>query len=394
MAKLVKRLSDRFVKTAKPGFYHDGDGLYLQVTSATARSWIFRYKVDGKTKDLGLGSLKKVSLANARQKAERQRQLRGEGRDPIEQQRAREAARRLAAGGAIAFRQAAEELIASREAAWRNPKHRQQWRNTLATYVYPSLGKLPVADVDTDAVLRVLQPIWRKKTETASRVRGRIEAVLSWASAKGLRNGTNPAQWRGHLEKLLPKKTKVRKVKHHAALPYAKLPAFMGRLRARAGVTPRALELTILTAVRTSEAIGARFEEFDLAARVWTIPGERMKAGEEHRVPLCDRVVAIVKEMAATRLGAYVFPGLKPDAPLSNMAMLMMLRDLQPDVTTHGFRSSFRDWAGEETSHPHDICEAALAHTRKDKSHASYQRGDLLAKRRKLMTEWADYCTR
>jgi integrase len=393
MAKLVKRLSDRFVKSARPGFYHDGDGLYLQVTSATARSWIYRYKLDGKTKDVGLGSLKKVGLAKARQNAEEQRQLRGEGKDPIKQRRVLEAAQRLATAGATTFRGAAEELIASHEAGWRNPKHRQQWRNTLSTYVYPAIGNKSVAEIDTEDVLGVLKLIWQTKTETASRVRGRIEAVLSWASAKGLRNGTNPAQWRGHLDKLLPKRSKVAPVEHHAAMPYKDVPVFIARLRANDSITARCLEFTILTAVRTSEATNARFTEFDLAVRVWRIPGERMKANQEHRVPLCDRAVVIVKDMVATRLGPYVFPGLMPDAPLSNMAMLMMLRDLQPGVTTHGFRSSFRDWAGEETAHPHDICEAALAHTRKDKSHAAYQRGDLLAKRRRLMTEWADYCT-
>jgi integrase len=292
----------------------------------------------------------------------------------------------------VTFEKAAEELIAAHEVGWKNAKHRQQWRNTLKVYAYPVLGNLPVANVDTEAVLAVLKPIWETKPETASRLRGRLEAVLSWAKARGLRSGDNPAQWRGHLDALLPKRTKVRRVKHHPALPYTEVPAFMAKLRARNGITPRCLEFVVLTAVRTGEAIGARFSEFDLAAKTWRIPGERMKAGAEHRVPISDRAVSIIKEMAKTRVGPYVFPGLKDGQPISNMAMLMMLRDMRPGITTHGFRSSFRDWAGEETSHPHDICEAALAHTRRDKSHAAYQRRDLLEKRRRLMAEWAAFC--
>ena len=251
---------------------------------------------------------------------------------------------------------------------------------------------MPVADVNTDLVLKVIEPIWATTTETASRVRGRIERVLSSAKVRGLRDGENPALWRGHLAEILPNRSKIAPVEHHPALPYEDVSAFIARLRAKKGITALALEFTILTAVRTSEAIGAKFNEFDLAAKVWRIPGERMKAGQPHRVPLCDRAIAIVKALAATGLKDYVFPGLKRGEPLSDMAMLMMLRDMHPDITVHGFRSAFRDWAGEETNTPHDICEAALAHTRKDKAHAAYQRGDLFKKRNRLMWAWAEYC--
>jgi integrase len=398
MARTVNRLTDRTVRALKaPGFHHDGGGLYLQVSPSGAKSWVFRFKINGRRRDMGLGKADVgdrigITLAQARQESTRARRLRIEEKDPIEARNSERASQRLIEARSTTFRECAEQLIASHEVGWRNAKHRQQWRNTLISYAYPVLGGVPVADVGTDLVLKVLQPIWKAKTETASRVRGRMEAVLSWAKARGMRTGENPAQWRGHLDQLLPARSKVHRVTHHAALPYTDVPAFMARLWARDGITPRALELTILTAVRTNEAIGARFDEFDLTGKVWRIPAERMKAGQEHRVPLCDRAVTIIREMAATRLNDFVFPGIKRGQHLSDMAMLVMLRELQRGITVHGFRSSFRDWAGEETAHPHDICEAALAHTRKDKAHAAYQRGDLLAKRRKLMDAWGRFC--
>jgi integrase len=271
----------------------------------------------------------------------------------------------------------------------------------LTTYAYPILGDVPVADVNTELVLKVLQQsvqhdgksvsLWNARTQTASRVRGRIERVLSSAKVRGLRDGENPAAWRDHLKEILPNPSEIASVEHHPALPYEHVPTFIARLRAKKGISALALEFTILTAVRTSEAIGATFNEFDLAAKVWTIPAERTKTEKEHRVPLAPRGVAIVKELAATRLNEFVFPGLKRGKPLSSLAMLMMLRDMHPGITVHGFRSSFRDWAGEETNAPHDICEAALAHTR-GKTHAAYQRGDLLKKRDTLMQAWAEYC--
>jgi integrase len=393
MATQIHRLKAKQVENAKtPGLLADGGGLYLQVSSTASRSWVFRFKRNGRTRDMGLGSLDDVTLAKAREKAAKARQLCAEGKDPIEERDAQRAQERIEKARSVSFRHCAEQLVASHEAGWRNAKHRQQWRATLATYVYPVLGDLPVSEIDTDLVLAVLEPIWIAKTETASRVRGRIEAVLSWAKARGFRSGENPAQWRGHLKSLLPERFKVRRVVHLPALPYREMPAFMAKLRAREGTTPRALEFVILTASRTGEVRGAKFDEIDLEQRLWIVPGERMKAGLEHRVPLSPRAVAIVREMARFRINAYVFPGAKRDMPLSDMALLGLLRDLRRGITTHGFRSSFRDWAGEETAHGHDICEVALAHKRKDKAHAAYQRGDLLEKRRELMEKWAQYC--
>ena len=377
MARKLDRLKDRSVKAKRArGYYGDGDGLYLQVTATGAKSWIFRFKRDGKARDMGLGGYPTVSLADARQRAHEACRLRDAGEVPIAARDAAVAQKQLAEARGTTFRQCAEQVIASQEAGWRNARHRQQWRNTLAT----------------ELVMRVLQPIWTTKTETASRLRGRIESVLGAAETLGYRTGKSPAQWRGHLKNLLPRPSKIHKPEHHPALPYKDVPAFMARLRAREGVTARALELTILAATRTKETIGATFDEFDLAAGVWTIPADRMKSELEHRVPLCDRAVAIVKELAATRLNDYVFPGLVRGEPLSSDAMLGLLGVLRSGITVHGFRSSFRDWAGEETNAAHDICEAALAHMRKDKAHAAYQRGDLLAKRRQLMDGWATYC--
>jgi integrase len=286
----------------------------------------------------------------------------------------------------------AEEFIADNRNGWKNGKHRQQWTNTLKTYAYPVLGKLPVASIDTDLVLKVLKPIWLTKPETASRVRGRIERVLSAAKVRGLRNGDNPAQWRNHLDAILQAKSKVRRVRHQPALPYTELPAFMSELRALDSVSARALEFCILTASRTNEVIGAKWPEFDLAGEVWTVPASRMKASRPHRVPLSDAALAIIEKMGETRISAYVFPGWKDKAPLSDMAMLMSLRGLRPGYTVHGFRSSFRDWAAECTSCPREIAEAALAHVNGDRTEAAYLRSDLVAKRRELMVAWAQFC--
>jgi integrase len=402
MAKRVERLTDRAVRNAKMGFHADGGGLYLQVTSAAAKSWVFRFKVNGRARDMGLGSYPDVSLGGARGMAEECRRQRREGEDPIETRKFVRAARRLADARAITFQDCAEQLISAHEAGWRNPKHRQQWRNTLATYAYPILGKVPVADVDTALVLKVLQQpvavdakkatLWSSKPETASRVRGRIEAVLSSAKARGFRTGENTATWRGHLDSLLPPSSKVRRIVHHAAMNFRDLPAFMASLKSNDSISARALEFTILCASRTGEVLGTMFDEFDLEDRVWRVPAERMKAGQEHRVPLSSRAVAIVKGMAGIRINDYVFPGVKRGKPLSNMALLMLLRDLHPGITVHGFRSSFKDWASETTSFPDHVSEMALAHVSADKVRAAYARGDLFRKRRELMEAWAAYC--
>lgn len=391
MARRIDRLTDRTIKAKKAkGYYAGGDGLYLQVTATGARSWVFRFKLGGKpARDMGLGGYPTVSLAEARQRAKEAREHRDADRDPITARDAAAAQKRLAEARGTTFRECAEKLIGSNEAGWRNARHRQQWANKRETYVYPVLGDMPVAAIDTALVLKVIEPIWPTKTETASRVRGRIERVLSSAKARGLRDGENPAAWRGHLAELLPKRSLIAPAKHHPALPYRDVPAFMAKLRSREGVTARALESTILTAARIGETLGETFVEFD--GKAWTVHGKRMKTGEPHRVPLCPRAVAIVKDMAAAWLNDFVFPSIKRGEPTSPMAMLMLLRDLRPGITVHGFRSSFRDWAGEQTNAPHDICEAALAHKR-GKVHGAYQRGDLFNKRDTLMQAWAEYC--
>jgi integrase len=335
-----------------------------------------------------------VSLAEARERAAECRQLRKQGIDPIESRRAAKADRLVAAAKAMTFDQAAAAYITSHRAGWRNPKHAAQWKATLATYASPIIGKLPVSSIDTGLVLQALEPIWATKPETAGRVRGRIEAVLDWTTARGYRTGENPARWRGHLDKLLPARSKVRSVKHHAALPYAELPAFLGSLREQEGASARALEFTILTAARTNESIGAQWSEFDLSGKVWTAPAERMKAGREHRVPLSAAAVEILRRMENVREGELVFPGDRR-AALSNMAMLMLLRRMgREDLTVHGFRSTFRTWAAECTSFPREVIEAALAHLVGDATERAYQRGDLFEKRRRLMDAWGTYCAK
>lgn len=401
MANSINRLSDRAVRAKKnKGMYADGGGLYLQVSAVGSKSWIFRFKRDGRARDMGLGGWPGVSLADAREKAAEARRHHAQGKDPIAERNANVARERIEAARTITFKACAEKLIDSHEASWRNPKHRQQWRNTLKTYAYPVIGHLPVADVDTTLVLKIIEPLWHTKSETASRVRGRIERVLSWAKARGYRQGENPAQWRGHLDQVLPPRSKVRRVVHHPALHYKRLPAFMSDLRARAGISVLALEFTILTAARTNESLNAAFDEFDLEAKLWTIPAERMKGYREHQVPLSPRALAIVKEMSDQRISRYVFPGLKKNQPLSDMAMLELLRglalvdDAGASLTVHGFRSTFKDWANDATSFPDFLSEMALSHISGDKVRDAYARADLLKKRRVLMAAWATYCDR
>ncbi len=381
MARLVNRLTAGDVqrKTA-PGMYHDGRGLYLRIGPTGAKSWIYRYKAGGTERQMGLGAWPTVSLAAARERAETQRRARIDGRDPLAERRGA----RLAA--AMTFKQCAEAYIASHRAGWRNPKHAAQWPATLSAYAYPVFGDRPVEAVDTGLVMRAVEPIWTVKPETASRLRGRIESVLDWATARGYRQGENPARWRGHLENLLPARSKVRRVEHHAALPYGEIAAFMGELRGRDGIAARALEFAILTAARTGEVIGATWAEFDLQGRLWTIPAERMKAGREHRVPLSAPALAILQALPKGEPSDRVFP-------LSQMALLMTLRRMgRGDLTVHGFRSTFRDWAAERTGFPAEVAEMALAHTVADKVEAAYRRGDLFAKRRQLADAWAKFC--
>ena len=378
----------------EPGLHADGGGLYLQVGRGDARSWIFRYTAAGRERQMGLGPAHTVSLAEARDMALELRKVRLKGVDPIEARKvAQETARRERAS-AVTFSEAVSEYIRLNKAGWRNDKHAAQWTSTLKTYAEPIIGALPVASIDANDILRVLEPIWIDKAETASRVRGRMEAVLDWSTVRGQRTGDNPARWRGNLEMLLPAKSKVRKVTHHAAIDRADLPKFMAQLSQQVGTGARALEFTILTATRTSEVLGARWEEIDLQAEVWTIPAERMKAGKGHKVALSEQALAVLKPLAAVRTSEWIFPGEgRTKGPLSNMAMLKVLKRMnRADLTTHGFRSTFRDWAAETTSTPGEVVEMALAHTIASKVEAAYRRGDLLEKRRRLMKAWGQYC--
>lgn len=478
-------------KATKPGMYADGGGLYLQVSRVGTKSWIYRYQLEKRPREMGLGPTHSVTLAEAREKAAAARKLKVNGQDPIDLRLQQKAEAKAVAARAVSFRTAAERYIASHKAGWRNAKHGDQWTATLETYVYPIIGELPIGDIDTGLVLQVLdakvppkggadpksapERFWTSRPETASRVRGRIEVILDWARVRGYRTGENPARWRGHLDKLLPARSRVRRVKHHSALPFPALPAFLPALRAREGVAARALEFAVLTAARTGEVLGARWEEIDLHGKVWTVPAGRMKAGREHRVPLskraldllreieaaergdlifppelcvqdstapcrlefarltaagagevrearwdeidrhanvwtipaertgdgrdrrvllCARAIELLAEVEASRRRGFIFPGAIKDQPLSNMALLETLRRMERgDLTAHGFRSTFRDWAAERTSYPGEVVEMALAHTVKDKVEAAYRRGDLFEKRRRLMDDWSAFCS-
>ena len=396
MARQIHRLTSDFVAAvAQPGRYPDGGGLYLQVGPTGSKSWLLRYMSAGKSREMGLGPLSTVTLAEARKRAKQHKLKLLDGIDPIAEREAKRRAEKLKAALATTFDECAEAYIKAHQGGWRNAKHAEQWRSTLAVYASPVFGSLPVQAVDTAQVMKALEPIWVEKTETANRVRGRIEKVLDWAKVRGYRDGENPARWRGHLDKLLPARRKVQKVEHFAALPYAEMGEFMRALRAQEGNAALALELVILTACRTSEVINARWAEFDLEGKVWTISGERMKSGREHRVPLSDAAVAVLRTMQARAEGDYVFAGGKTNKPLSSMAMLVLLKRMgRGDLTVHGFRSTFRDWAAEMTNFPREVAEMALAHAVKDQTEAAYRRGDLFEKRRKLMQAWAEYCGR
>ena len=394
MPRTHHRLSTTFIKlakkgAAKPGRYSDGGNLALRVGQGGAASWTFEYVRAGQRRELGLGSVGVVGLVDARAQAA---SLRTDLAAGIAPQTVRA---RTQASMALTFRAATEKYISGKVSAMKNDKHKAQWRNTLETYAYPYIGDMDVKQIDTPHVLAALDPIWATKNETASRVRGRIERVLAWATVSGYRAGDNPARWRGHLSEALAAPAQAKKVEHHAALPYTELPAFLSALRGQIGVGSQALCFAILTACRTGEVIGARWCEIDFHDNVWTIPAERMKAGKEHRVPLSAaalEILAAMKQFAQEGGGDFVFPGAKNGAPLSNMAMLAVLKRMRrTDITAHGFRSTFRDWAGQETHHPREVIEHALAHQLKSKTEAAYARGDLLRKRRALMEDWAAY---
>ncbi len=403
MAREIGKLSPAKVRNAsKPGLYSDGGGLYLHVGPTGGKSWIFRFMLNGRAREMGLGGVHVFGLHEARERAAAARKLRYDGIDPLEARDADKKRRAAEAAAAVTFRRAAESYLQDHRAAWRNEKHAWQWTATLQTHVYPVIGKLPVAAVNTGHVTNILKPIWTTKAETAARVRGRIEAVLSYAKAHGWRTGENPARWKGHLDQALPARSKVARVEHHAALPWAEIGGFMAELDKQDGISALALRFTILTAARTGEAIGATWGEIDMRAAVWTVPAERMKSGKMHRVPLSGAVLAVLRQAEAFRHGTGpdvpVFPGGKGGngkGALSNMAMLALLRRMgRPDLTVHGFRSSFRDWCAEVTGYPRELAEAALAHVVSDKTEAAYQRADMIEKRRKMMEAWATFCAR
>jgi integrase len=389
----LNMLTARKVATVtKLGLYADGGGLYLRVGRGGAKSWCMRYMLQGKAREMGLGGLLKVSLADARRKAAAQRALLVDKIDPLERRQTENAARKIESARTMTFDDCASAYIKAHEVSWHNAKHRQQWQNTLAVYVSPKFGSVPVGKVDVGMAMKAIEPLWTAKPETAGRVRGRIEAVLDWAKARGFRDGENPARWRGHLSNLLPARTKVRAVRHHAALPYPEMGAFMADLQTREGTAAAALEFLILTAARTGEVIGARRSEIDFRAHVWTVPAERMKGKREHRVPLSSAAIKAL-ERAKIEGSEFLFPGTKSGQGLSNMALLKVLERMdQGDLTVHGFRATFKTWATECANFARDVVEAALAHVLEDKTEAAYQRGDMLEKRRRLMGAWAEFC--
>jgi len=394
MGKKAKELSALEVnRLSKAGMYFVGGvaGLALQVSGAGARSWILRKMIAGKRRDMGLGGFPDVTLAGAREKARQVRELVDQGIDPIEDRRAKRATLAAERAKAMTFSQCVTAYLDAHGDSWKNAKHRQQWANTLDTYANPIIGNLNVSAVDTGLVLKVLEPIWKTKTETASRLRGRIENILSWATVRGYRQGENPARWKGHLDKLLAARSKIQQVTHHAALPYAELGSFMADLAKMDGMGARALEFAILCASRSGEVRGATWNEIDLNAGVWIIPAERMKAKREHRVPLSSKAVSLLNTLPRLDGTELVFPG--TSGQLSNMSLTAVLRRMnRGDLTAHGFRSTFRDWAAEQTAYPSEVVEMALAHTIANKVEAAYRRGDLFDKRRRLMDDWAKYC--
>ena len=396
------------IKHAKEGMHADGNGLYLRVQASGAKSWIFRFQLNGKRREMGIGTLDHKAPQEARAEAATLISLVRAGTDPIENRRLVEAAAIAAAQDAVAlattFDEVADEYIKTHKAGWKNTKHAQQWENTLAAYASPIIGKKPVGDVSTEDILRILQPIWTTKTETASRLRSRLELVLSYAKAMKWRQGENPAMWRGHLDALLPPAAKVKKVRHHPALPYNQAAGFMVALRTHAGSAARALEFAILTATRSGEARLAKWQEFDLEKRLWTIPAERMKAEREHWVPLSDQAIALIKALPKIDGNEYLFPGDRARKPLSDMTLTAIIRRMNKGekprwidptnsapIVPHGFRSTFRDWSAEIGHYPRELAEHALAHSLPDKVEAAYHRGTMMERRAPMMQRWADY---
>ena len=400
---MAERITATFVKkTKRPGKYPDGGNLYLQVNKSTrknnskavTKSWLFRYSRFGKDTWLGLGPYPDVSLSDARDLATRERKKKWQGIDPLTDKHARRLAACTAHDNMLTFAECAEQYVDSQAPGWSNPKHIEQWRSTLTKFAGPVIGHLPVDQVDTPLILRCLEPIWTTRTETASRLRGRIESVLDWSAVRGYRKGNNPARWCGHLDKLLPRPTRVARIKHHAALPFIEVGQFMQQPHKDTGVASWALEFLILTAAHTNEVILARWSEINLATKIWVVPAEHMKAKRKHRVPLSAAAIATLEAVKGLD-NTYVFPGHKRDSHLSSAAMLQVLRRLdRANITVHGFRSTFRDWCAESTNYPAYVAEMALAPALQDKTEAAYRRGDLFNKRTRLMTDWARFCNK
>ena len=391
MSKGIHRLkAEHFRKRKGPAKLCDGGGLWLFVKRSGSKSWVFRYRLNGQDYEMGLGSFNELSAAEARKYARNYRELKNQGINPIKAREQSRKQRLLEQAKDITFAQCAEQLIESKRPEWKNVKHIQQWTNTLTTYAFPVIGNLSVADVDTNLVLKVLEPIWTTKTETATRLRQRIESVLDWAAVREYRTGRNPALWRGHLDKILPQPSKIAKVLHQPALPYSEINTFVSQLRERSSLAARALEFLILTSMRTGEVRHALWNEIDMDLKVWTIPQEKMKSSRPHRVPLSDQALDLLKNLPS--VGEFIFTGPRHGRPFSDAAMRQALKRMNYDsITVHGFRSTFRDWCAEQTNFPREVAEAALAHVLKDKTEAAYQRGDMLEKRRKLMQTWANY---
>ncbi|MFM0557070.1 integrase arm-type DNA-binding domain-containing protein [Paraburkholderia sediminicola] len=385
----------RIAKKVAPGHYADGGGLYLQIADSGARSWVFRFKLNGRVREMGLGPVSRVSLGEARKLATGYREMVRDQIDPILARREQQRRKLLdiSADANVTFREAAEAYIRAREPEWRNRKHVQQWGNTLKTYAYPVIGEVRVRNIDTAMIMRILQPIWTKKAETARRVRGRIKAILDAEAVLGHRVGSNPARYVDHLQIVLPRSKKRSQVRHHPALPWEELPAFIRELEQRPRRAARLLHLLILTATRTNEVRYARPEEFDLDNRVWSIPGDRTKSGRPLRVPLCEQAIDIVRSALPKAKYGYLFPGCTEGHPLSNMAMLILLKRMsRHGITVHGFRSTFRDWVAECTEYPDSLAEEALAHVITSQTVAAYRRRDQLERRRLMMEDWGRYC--
>ena len=387
----IHKLSPRKVATAKPGKHEDGGGLRLVVSNAGARKWVLRFSLNGKRREMGLGSYPDISLADARELAAQYRKQAQSGEDPIK-------ARATVPAAKPNFTTCAARYIRAHRRGWKNAKHQRQWVSTLKTYARPHIGKQDIDDISTEDILNILKPIWTTKTETAKRVQGRIENVLDFAAAHQWRDTNNPARWRGHLDKLLPRPTRVQKVRHHPAMPYDEVGAFMDELRSKTSVSAYALRFLILTATRSGEVLQAEWPEIDLNNKIWTVPESRMKAGREHRVPLTEECMLILAAVPRIQNNPYVFPGARSERPLSANALLQIMRKMgygvqgeRGDYVPHGFRSSFRDWSGEVSSYPRDVAEMALAHTIQNKVEAAYRRGDLFEKRRKMMDDWEAY---